>query len=89
MPLVYQGWTLYARVVKLEKGPTVTIYFFAKRKPKTGDPVDLPPGLKVAVNKRTGLPFLRRESPSDVSADTRSTFLAGEGQVKRDLDEEE
>ncbi len=40
MPYTYQGWTLYSRDVKLKKGPKVTIYFFSKRKPKSGKPMD-------------------------------------------------
>ncbi len=44
MPYTYQGWTLYSRDVKLKKGPKVTIYFFSKRKPKSGKPMDeMPP----------------------------------------------
>src|SRR3989442_1422227 len=39
MPYTYQGWTLYSRDVKLKKGPKVTIYFFSKRKPKSGKPM--------------------------------------------------
>src|SRR6266705_4836955 len=61
MPYTYQGWTLYSRDVKLKKGPKVTIYFFSKRKPKSGKPMDeMPQNRKVGVNKRTGLPFLRK-----------------------------
>ena len=60
MPYQHQGWTLYSREVKLKRGPKVTIYFFSKRKPKSGKPCDaMPSGKKVGVNKRTGLPFLR------------------------------
>jgi len=53
------GWKLYSREVKLKRGPKVTIYFFSKRKPKSGKQADMPPGRKVIVNKRTGLPFLK------------------------------
>ncbi len=61
MPYQYQGWTLYTRDVKLKKGPRVTIYFFSKRTPKSGRKMDeMPKGYKVGVNKRTGLPFLRK-----------------------------
>lgn len=61
MPYTYQGWTLYSRDVKLKKGPKVTIYFFSKRKPKSGKPMDeMPKNRKIGVNKRTGLPFLRK-----------------------------
>ena len=60
MPYQYQGWTLYTREVKLKRGPKVQIYFFSKKKPKSGKTVDdLPAGKKVVVNKRTGLPFLK------------------------------
>src|SRR2546426_12035510 len=61
MPYTYEGWTVYSRDVKLKKGPKVTIYFFSKRKPKSGKPMDkMPKNRKVGVNKRTGLPFLRK-----------------------------
>ena len=50
---------MYSREVKLKRGPKVTIYFFSKRKPKSGKQTDMPPGRKVIVNKRTGLPFLK------------------------------
>ncbi len=63
MPYLHQGWTLYFRDVKLKRGPKVTIFFFSKRTPKSGKkwPEDtLPKGRKVGVNKRTGLPFLRK-----------------------------
>jgi len=45
--------------VKLKRGPKVQIYFFSKKKPKSGRQTDMPPGKKVIVNKRTGLPFLQ------------------------------
>src|SRR5207244_2312698 len=51
MPYTYQGWTLYSRDVKLKKGPKVTIYFFSKRKPKSGKPMDeMPKNRKIDVN---------------------------------------
>ena len=53
------GWKLYSREVKLKRGPKVTIYFFSKKKPKSGRQTDMPPGKRVIVNKRTGLPFLK------------------------------
>ena len=62
VPFVYKGWSLYKREVKLKRGPRVTIYFFSKKKPRLGEPIDLPKGLAVAENKRTGLPFLRRQT---------------------------
>jgi len=61
MPYTHQGWTLYTREVKLKRGPKVNIYFFSKRKPKSGRMMDdMPKGYKVGVNKRTGLPYLKK-----------------------------
>jgi len=60
MAYEYKGWTLYSREVKLKKGPKVTIYFFSKRKPKSGKPSEKPAGYSVGENKRTGLPYLKK-----------------------------
>jgi hypothetical protein len=61
MAYTYQGWTLYTRDVKLKGGRMQTIYFFSKRTPKSGKPCELPPGYEVGVNKRTGLPYLKKK----------------------------
>jgi len=62
MPYLHKGWTLYTREVKLKKGPKVTIYFFSKRKPKSGRMMnEMPIGYKVGENKRTGLPYLSKK----------------------------
>ena len=58
----YEEWTLYKKDVALKGGKTQTIYFFTKRTPKSGTPCDLPNGYIVGVNKRTGLPYLKKES---------------------------
>ena len=42
-------------------GRNQTIYFFSKRKPKSGTPCELPSGYVVGVNKRTGLPYLKKK----------------------------
>ena len=56
------GYTLHARTVKLKGGHEQTIYFFSRRSPKSGEPSDLPDGYDVVVNRRTGLPYLKRRS---------------------------
>ena len=61
MAYVHDGWTLYSRDVELKGGRTQTIYFFSKHKPKSGTPCDLPSGYTVGVNKRTGLPYLKKK----------------------------
>jgi hypothetical protein len=56
----YKEYTLYTRDVDLRGGRRQTIYFFSKRKPKSGEPCDKPAGFKVVENPRTGLPFLKK-----------------------------
>jgi hypothetical protein len=46
--------------VTLKGGRQQTIFFFARDKPRSGTPTDMPLGYKVGINKRTGLPFLRK-----------------------------
>lgn len=60
MAYEHDGYTLYAREVTLRGGRTQTIYFFSKRVPKSGHPSDVPAGYVVAVNARTGLPYLKK-----------------------------
>ncbi len=62
MAFEYEGYTLHAREVQLKGGHKQVIYFFSQRQPKSGVPVDMPKGYKVAVNKRTGLPYLHRQA---------------------------
>ncbi len=57
----HEGWTLYCKDVKLKGGKTQTIYYFSKRTPKSGDPCDKPDNMTVGVNKRTGLPYLKKK----------------------------
>lgn len=66
MPVAYQhgDYTLYAREVALRGGHKQVIYFFSQRTPKSGLPVELPPGYSVALNKRTGLPYLKKDTRS-------------------------
>ncbi len=60
MAYTHEGYTLHAREVALKGGHKQVIYFFSQRTPKSGVPVELPDGYKVAVNKRTGLPYLKK-----------------------------
>ena len=61
MAYTHEGWTLYTRDVKLKGGKNQTIYYFSKRTPKSGSPCDMPTGYLVGVNKRTGLPYLKKK----------------------------
>ncbi|HEV8360316.1 MAG TPA: hypothetical protein VGR28_07680 [Candidatus Thermoplasmatota archaeon] len=60
MPFEKDGYTLHKRDVTLKGGRRQTIFFFARSKPKSGSPSDMPLGYKVGVNKRTGLPYLKK-----------------------------
>ncbi len=61
MAYVHDGWTLYKRDVRLKGGRNQTIYFFSKRKPKSGTPGQNPTGYSGGVNKSTGLPYLTKK----------------------------
>jgi hypothetical protein len=58
----YEGWTLYTQDVTLKGGREQTIYFFSKRTPrdKNSVPCEKPENYTVGVNKRTGLPYLKK-----------------------------
>jgi len=60
MAYTHEGWTLYCKDVKLKGGRNQTIYYFSKRTPKSGKPCDKPDNMTVGVNKRTGLPYLKK-----------------------------
>jgi len=61
MVFEYEGWSLYTRDVNLKGGRIQTIYFFSKRTPKSGTKCDKPENMTVGVNKRTGLPYLKKK----------------------------
>lgn len=55
-------YALYGRDVVLKNNNgTQRIYFFAKNEPKSGQPCPMPPGYKVEVSSRTGMPLLKKD----------------------------
>ncbi|HVL48385.1 MAG TPA: hypothetical protein VM889_07505 [Candidatus Thermoplasmatota archaeon] len=61
MAYTFGSWSLYTREVKLRtSGVTQRIFYFAKNKPASGMPTDLPAGYTVDVSTRTGMPYLRK-----------------------------
>jgi len=58
----YGDYTLYAKLIQLKNRKIQIIYFFSKRKPKSGTPTAFPYGFKVEVTKRSGLPYLKKRS---------------------------
>lgn len=55
------GYTLYARTQVARAKHKTTVYFFSKRRPVVGSPVDVPEGYVVTVNRRGGVPFLDKK----------------------------
>ena len=47
MTYTYKDWTLYTRDVTLKGDKKQTIYFFARGKPKSGVPCDMPEGYRL------------------------------------------
>ncbi|HJQ92801.1 MAG TPA: hypothetical protein VJ874_00790 [Candidatus Thermoplasmatota archaeon] len=60
IPFVFNGYTLFTREVDLKNGGRRAIYFFSKKKPRSGRMCAKPLGFYVGVNERTGLPFLKK-----------------------------
>ena len=54
-------YSLYKKEIETSGGKKRTIHFFGKQKPDTGEPVPLPDGYEVKVNKKTGLPYLKKK----------------------------
>lgn len=60
IPFRHGDYVLYARKVKLKNGGDVEIYFFSRHKPASGHMAAKPKDRVVGVNRKTGLPFLRK-----------------------------
>ena len=62
MVYTHGDYTLHSREIILKSnGKKQTMYFFSKKKPKSGTPCDKPEGYSVGVNGRTGLPYLKKK----------------------------
>jgi len=61
----YGEWTLYKRVVTLKSGKTLTIYFFSKHIPHSGEPTVMPEGYTVGINERSNMPYLKKIGTPD------------------------
>ena len=57
----YQEYTLYKRETGKQSGKKTTIHFFSREKPDHGHPAQLPDGYQIAVNKKTGIPYLKKK----------------------------
>jgi hypothetical protein len=54
-------YILYEKEIKLRSDKKQTIHFFSKDIPDDGKPVDLPDDYEVKVNRKTGVPYIRRK----------------------------
>jgi hypothetical protein len=57
----YKGYTLYEKETGKYRGKKTTIHFFSKEKPDLGHSIQLPNGYQVAVNNKTGVPYLKKK----------------------------
>ena len=56
----YGEYTLYSKDVKFRGGRIQKIYFFSRKLPENSMPCDIPENMAVGVNKRTGMPYLKK-----------------------------
>jgi len=54
-------FTLYKKEIKTTTGKKRTVHFFSKKTPDIGEAVQLPEEYEVKVNRRTGLPYLKKK----------------------------
>lgn len=57
----YKQYTLYKRESRSDDRKKTTIHFFSKEKPEKGQPTKLPEGYYIAINKKTGIPYLKKK----------------------------
>lgn len=57
----YGDYTLYKSEISTKKGGTRTFYYFSKEKSDKGEPCSLPETYIVAINKKTGRPFIKKK----------------------------
>ena len=61
-PIFTHGdFRLYEKDITTPAGKTRTVRFFSKKTPDEGRPISLPEDYSVKVNKRTGLPYLKKK----------------------------
>ena len=57
----YEEYTLYKQETGKHRGEKTTIHFFSKEQSDMGDPAQLPDGYQIAINKKTGIPYLKKK----------------------------
>ena len=54
-------YTLYEKKIELGSGKKRTVRFFSKGEPEDSEPIELPDDFEVKVNKKTGVPYLKKK----------------------------
>jgi hypothetical protein len=57
----YKEYTLYRRKTKRRDGKKSAFHYFAKKKSYKGSPAPLPEGYHIVVNKKNGVPYLKKK----------------------------
>jgi len=57
----YNGYRLYKKNIVIDDEDKRTIHFFAKEPPETGEPAYLPKDYEVKINRKTGVPYIRKK----------------------------
>jgi hypothetical protein len=57
----YNEYTLYKRETTKPDGKKTIIHFFSKEKPYNSSSAQLPDGYQITVNKKTGIPYLKKK----------------------------
>ena len=57
----YKGYTLYRKEITLTDGSKKVIHFFSKEETDEGEPSPLPKGYEIKLDRKTGIPFIRRK----------------------------
>jgi len=58
---MYRDYTLYRKEIETTSGKKRIVHFFSKGEPDEGKPSELPTGFEVRVNKKTGVPYLKKK----------------------------
>ena len=57
----YGDYVLYRKEITVSPGKKLTIHFFSRTEPEDGEPVYLPTDYEIKMNKKTGVPYIRKK----------------------------
>jgi len=56
----YGAYTLYKKEISLGENDSRIVHFFSKEPPRDSQPTALPKGYEVKINRKTGVPFIKK-----------------------------